>query len=354
MSLEQMDSKNHNRSLSFALLMVRDALVFLLCVLSVVLISVITTQRKAYATMQTEYKNSAATGESAEAANVTPLNSATPIVTAVSDDGSVQDVSATPEPTPQAAEGTTINGDFSATFPTYDTGADAILNHQDDNLRIAIHKVHADDVTYFVADVWVKQIEAFHTAFAMDAYGRGLHEMPLKIASEQKAVFAVSGDYYGAREDGLVVRNGELYRDVMSDDVCVLRRDGTMRVYPRGAFSALDDADDSVWQAWAFGPVLVQDGAICDTSSSKIKVKNPRCAIGYYAPGHYCFIVVDGRQRGYSEGMTLVELANTFADLGCETAYNLDGGATAMMVFEGSLVNHPTNGGRASSDIICF
>ena len=64
--------------------------------------------------------------------------------------------------------------------------------------------------------------------------------------------------------------------------------------------------------------------------------------------------MVDGRQSGYSDGMTLVELANTFADLGCETAYNLDGGATAMMVFEGSLVNHPTNGGRASSDIICF
>lgn len=178
--------------------------------------------------------------------------------------------------------------------------------------------------------------------------------MPLKIADEQKAVFAVSGDYYGAREDGIVVRNGQLYRDVMSDDICVLRRDGTMCVYPRGAFSALDDVNDSIWQAWAFGPALVQNGAVCDTSSSKIKVKNPRCAIGYYAPGHYCFIVVDGRQSGYSEGMTLTALANTFASLGCETAYNLDGGATAMMVFEGVLVNHPTNGGRASSDIICF
>lgn len=349
--LEQMDSKNHNRSLSFTLLMVRDGLVFLLCVLSVVLISVITTQRKAYATMQTEYKSTAASEETAVASVSAPLDAAVPTASA---DDAAQNTAATPEPTPQSAEEPAANGDFSATFPAYDTGADAMLSHQDDQLRIAIHKVQADDVTYFVADVWVKQIEAFHTAFAMDAYGRGLHETPLKMANEQKAIFAVSGDYYGAREDGLVVRNGELYRDVMSDDVCVLRRDGTMRVYQRGAFSALDDADDSVWQAWAFGPALVQNGAVCDTSSSKIKVKNPRCAIGYYAPGHYCFIVVDGRQSGYSEGMTLVELANTFADLGCETAYNLDGGATAMMVFEGSLVNHPTNGGRASSDIICF
>ena len=83
-------------------------------------------------------------------------------------------------------------------------------------------------------------------------------------------------------------------------------------------------------------------------------MKNPRSAIGYFAPGHYCFVVVDGRQKGYSEGMSLDELASTLASLGCQTAYNLDGGATAMMVFQGKLVNQPTNGGRTSSDIICF
>ena len=127
-----------------------------------------------------------------------------------------------------------------------------------------------------------------------------------------------------------------------------------MQVYRKGSVSALDILNSTVWQAWAFGPALVSDGAVCDTSSSKIKVKNPRCAIGYYEPGHYCFIVVDGRQSGYSEGMTLDELANTFAALGCRTAYNLDGGATAMMVFDGKVISQPTKGGRTSSDIICF
>ena len=112
--------------------------------------------------------------------------------------------------------------------------------------------------------------------------------------------------------------------------------------------------DDTVWQAWAFGPALDENGAVCDTSDSKIKVKNPRGAIGYYEPGHYCFIVVDGRQSGYSDGMTLDELAHTFASLGCVRAYNLDGGATAMMVFQGAVVSQPTNGGRSSSDIIYF
>lgn len=253
-----------------------------------------------------------------------------------------------------AAEQETATGDFSSVFPADDTGAGALLSRQSDTLRVAIQKKQANGATYFVADVWVKSIDVFRTAFAKGTYGRGIHEMPLIIAKESDAVFAVSGDYYGAREEGVVLRNGELYRDVMSNDVCVLYKDGTLQTYRKGDFSAIDALDDTVWQAWAFGPALVENGAVCDTSGSKIKVKNPRCAIGYYEPGHYCFIVADGRQEGYSEGMTLDELANVFAALGCKAAYNLDGGATAMMVFEGNVVNHPINGGRSSSDIICF
>ena len=286
-----------------------------------------------------------------------------PAVVALSVDASARPqetspIAVTPTPEPATAtaapEPTAESGDFSAGFPTQDTGAGALLSYQSDSLRIAITKQEAYGATYFVADVWVKSIDAFRAAFAKDSYGRGQHEMPLEIADRANAVFAVSGDYYGARSEGVVVRNGLLYRDVMGDDVCILRKDGTMEIYRRGAFSSIETIDDTVWQAWAFGPALVKNGAVCDTSSSSIRVKNPRSAIGYYEPGHYCFIVVDGRQKGYSDGMTLDELASTFAALGCQTAYNLDGGATAMMVFQGALVNHPTNGGRTSSDIICF
>lgn len=245
-------------------------------------------------------------------------------------------------------------GDFSSVFPTTDTGVNALHSYQTDALRIAITKIAENGVTYFVADVWVKSIDCFKTAFAKGEYGRNIHEMPAKIAVDNGAVFAVSGDYYGARDKGIVVRNGQLYRDVMNEDVCVLRTDGTLSAYSANEFSALQSLDETVWQAWAFGPALVKDGAACDTSGSKIKVKNPRCAIGFYEPGHYCFIVVDGRQDGYSSGMSLTELTNAFVSMGCKTAYNLDGGATAMMVFDGQVVNHPTNGGRASSDIICF
>lgn len=345
---------------SGVLLIVRDALLFLMCLLTFVLIYVVSPQTLSPSAAASETALSDLTIASQNGGDAIAEQTQAPEESALlAADASAATPTPEPAATPEPSASPTpdlpsSNGDFSATFPSADTGADALLSYQSDSTRIAIDKVQADGVTYFVADVWVKNIESFHTALAKGTYGRGIHEMPLKIASDNQAVFAVSGDYYGAREQGVVVRNGVLYRDVMGDDVCILKKDGTLSVYQKGTFSALDMLDDTVWQAWAFGPALVENGAACDTSDSKIKVKNPRCAIGYYEPGHYCFIVVDGRQSGYSDGMTLDELANTFVSLGCETAYNLDGGATAMMVFQGSLVSQPTNGGRSSSDIIYF
>ena len=51
-------------------------------------------------------------------------------------------------------------------------------------------------------------------------------------------------------------------------------------------------------------------------------------------------MVVDGRQSGYSRGMSLPELAKVFEDLGCTAAYNMDGGHTVFMTKEGQYVNH--------------
>lgn len=256
-------------------------------------------------------------------------------------------------PTPTSAVYTP--GDFTAAFPSADTGVGALHSYQSDDLRIAINMVQANDVTYYVADVWVKSISTFKTAFAKGEYGTAIHQEPKKIAQANNAIFAFTGDYCGARNSGVVIRNGDLYRDSVSSDVCVLYADGVMATYSQADFNVMDAVDNAAWQAWGFGPRLLDDngGAIIEFDSS-IKGKNPRNAMGYYEPGHYCFITVDGRQKGYSVGMTLAELSQVFADLGCKAAFNLDGGATAEMLFNGELVNRPYKGGRQSSDIICF
>ena len=69
---------------------------------------------------------------------------------------------------------------------------------------------------------------------------------------------------------------------------------------------------------------------------------------------HLLFVVVDGRSPGYSAGVTMTGLAQIMADLGATTAYNIDGGGSSTMVFDGQLVNDPLGKGqeRGTSDII--
>ena len=338
---------------SGALLIARDTAVFLILVLSAVVLyrldpKLLTSSSGASSSSGTVVLQAEATvPPAASAAAASTANEQSAASSAVATEAPA---ASTPEPTAVP----TATGDFSTVFPQTDTGAGALLSYQTDDVRIAVTTAQQYSATYYIADVWVRTIDSFHTAFAGGQYGLGIHDKPANVATQNGAALAVTGDYYGARDKGVVIRNGELYRDVMGDDMCLLRTDGTLSVFQKGSFSALTDMGSTAWQAWAFGPALVDNGAACDTSASSIRKKNPRCAIGYYEPGHYCFIVVDGRQTGYSEGMTLDELASVFVQLGCQTAYNLDGGATATMVFNGEVVNRPAGGGRESSDIIYF
>ena len=77
------------------------------------------------------------------------------------------------------------------------------------------------------------------------------------------------------------------------------------------------------------------------------EILHPRTAIGYSHNGRYLYlVVVDGRQTLYSEGMTLMELAELMIDLGADYAMNLDGGGSSTMVVEGRddqprILNYP-------------
>ena len=169
------------------------------------------------------------------------------------------------------------------------------------------------------------------------SYGYYAEQSALGIDEDSGALIAINGDYCNNQTSGFLVRNGELYfSEQTSNDICVLYKDGTMATYAPDEYVVEDELQKNVYQVWKFGPKLLDaDGVPMTTfnTSSPIKWENPRSAIGYYEPGHYCFVVVDGRQDGYSRGLKIEELAKLFADLGCKAAYNLDGGASAGMTF---------------------
>lgn len=237
---------------------------------------------------------------------------------------------------------------------------DTVLEeYKDDSMQLTIKKSELGDgddkITYYTADVYVSSIDQLKTAFADGTFGKNVREDTLQMAEDNDALLAISGDSYGNNETGIVVRNGVLYRSETNDaEICVIFQDGVMKIYTPEEFDQEQILADQVWQAWNFGPSLLDNGEVKTSfmTTSYLNSLNPRCAIGYVSPGHYKWVLVDGRDSGYSKGATMSELAQIMANEGCSLAYNLDGGKSAAMVYQGSYVNQPADGGRSISDII--
>ena len=237
-----------------------------------------------------------------------------------------------------------------------------------DDLQIKIQKVESgsgsNKITYYVADVQVKDATDIYSAFAKNKFGRNIVETTSSIAEDNDAIFAINGGYYGFREDGILIRNGVVYRNTGTRDGLAFYEDGTMKTYDETITSAEKLISEGVIDTFSFGPTLVKDGkAITNFESvkidknmgnSSIQNSNPRTGVGMISPNHYVFVVVDGRKEGYSKGMTLNEFSKLFEELGCTEAYNLDGGGSSTMYFMGRVVNNPLgkNQEREISDIL--
>ena len=213
-----------------------------------------------------------------------------------------------------------------------------------------------------MADVYLADLSSFQTAFAGGGYSPdGQREHLDTMSRRVGAILAMNGDSYCFNRshcNGLLVRNGTVYRNnPTTQDICVLYQDGTMATYSPNQFDPQAALEQGILQTWIFGPRLLDDrGKALKTFDTwdYIKKIHPRTALGYYEPGHYCFVVVDGRQSGYSRGMSLPELAQVFEDLGCTAAYNMDGGHTVFMTKEGQYVNHSYKPSKTISDCICI
>ncbi|MDD4797774.1 MAG: phosphodiester glycosidase family protein [Eubacteriales bacterium] len=284
----------------------------------------------------------------------TPLTTPTPTVAAPT-----QTPAATATPQSQATPEPTVDpatlGQFGARFADKFTDGQVIQDessYRSRDINVQVQQVQQDGVTYYVADVYIRNIENLVTAFAKDEVKMGISEMPLDIAARNEAVVSITGDYFGFRRDGIVVRNGVLYRETPFEDICVLYRDGTMAAIPEAQVNLEELKSADVYQVWSFGPMLLSEGQPMEKFNSVVGPNNPRSALGYYEPGHYALVLVDGRQAGYSKGMTLKALSQLFYDLGCKQAYNLDGGQSCAMTFGDALMSQPYKGGRPISDII--
>ena len=238
---------------------------------------------------------------------------------------------------------------------------DSSYNNGEVSIEIRYMRTLYTDI--YIADVVTDDPAYLKTALAEGSFGRNLTDTTSSMAEQNDAILAINGDYYGFRDTGYVIRNGYLYRSVPAKDP----NQEDLVLYENGAVDIVREADltaEEIWDSGAedifsFGPGLVIDGEISVVEGEEVKraqVTNPRTAFGVISPLHYLFVVSDGR-TDESVGLSLLELAHLMKDLGCVTAYNLDGGGSSTMWFNGKVLNHPTTFGdtiaeRGISDIV--
>jgi exopolysaccharide biosynthesis protein len=304
-----------------------------------------------------------------EIADVSAYASA--VAQTTSADGSVT-VATAAVPTAQAADAQ-VTEDLAEDQPAVVENTDSTItyddwNYQSDAISISITEYSSgsgnDALTYYVADVVVSDATQLSSAFADNQFGTNIITYTSEIAADNNAIFAINGDYYGFRDDGILIRNGVIYRDDPARTGLAFYLDGSMQVYDEIQTSAEELLAAGVWNTLSFGPALLDDGAIVENLSTveidtnfgnhPIQGDQPRTGIGIIDNNHFVFIVVDGRSKGYSMGVSLDEFAEIFQQLGCTEAYNLDGGGSSTMYFLGRVVNNPLgkNKERGTSDIL--
>lgn len=223
--------------------------------------------------------------------------------------------------------------------------------YHDDQIDIVLTTMRVENTTVYVADVQIADISLLKTALAGNTYARNLTETTSVQAANTGAILAINGDYYGAQERGYVLRNGVLYRASAQSgtDALVIGADGNFRIINEGETSADTLLREGAWQVLTFGPALINGGQVTVSSSDEVgraMTSNPRTAIGQISEGHYLLVVSDGRTKE-STGLSLRQLAELMQSLGAQIAYNLDGGGSSTMVFQGRVVNSPTTNGRS-------
>ena len=173
--------------------------------------------------------------------------------------------------------------------------------------------------------------------------------------TEPGVILAFSDDYFGWRRDakdieGIVIREEQVYSDVTRTtrkfpplDVMAALPDGSLRTYLPDEHTAQEYLDIGAQNTWAFGPILVRDGQPFDGVEVEAhNPRQPRQGMGMLAPNDYLFLTVLGRRKD-SEGCSLQWLQSRFLGLGVSEAINLDGGNSAMLVFDGEMLNKVKN-----------
>lgn len=238
-----------------------------------------------------------------------------------------------------------------------------IRYYLDETIFAVTWKEMIDGGVFTFSEVKIKDPSQFRRFLAGGEYGANKLELTTDMSKSVNAVVAFSGDYYSYRQAGNVIWNGTAYKAKGNRiDLCYVDRSGNLILEKDRKFQNLEElqafADENdISFSLSFGPILVKDGEnVCPTGYflGEVKERFTRAAICQMDELHYLFGAINMEQRHFRV-MTMVDFAKCIAQTNCRSAYALDGGQTATVVMNHSVINHVNYGSQRNiSDIIYF
>lgn len=218
---------------------------------------------------------------------------------------------------------------------------------EDDSLTL--HKIESSRYVGFILEI--PDPRRIQVATAQNIEEKG--DTTSNIAKANGAVAAINaGGFYdpngtgtGRLPYGFILRDGDyiLGKDVGPDedvDFVGFSKAGNLIA---GNYNKTQLKEMGAVEGITFGPPLIVDGKKMITEGDGGWGVGPRTAIGQKKDGTVLFLVVDGRQPGYSLGATLRDVQDILYEQGCYIAANLDGGSSSTLFYNGSVVNKPAD-----------
>ena len=235
--------------------------------------------------------------------------------------------------------------------------------YRDDTIIVELEQKRMYDSDVFIAYVKIATPSQLRTAVAGQKIGSSSTNHTSTICQNYNGIVAINGDYFTKTKAGYIVRMGETYREKTSQNMDLLLIDelGDFHIYlhghdvqENGVASFLSEHE--IVNGFFFGPALVVDGEVQEIPENyqfDPHQKNPRAGIAQLGMLTYALVAVNGR-TDQSAGVTLAEFADIMGQLGAEQAYNLDGGNSATLAFNGEVYNDKPQAERSVTDIIYF
>ena len=259
----------------------------------------------------------------------------------------------------QQLTGKALPIDFSPGLPPDPAGYTGKLVYTDPSLTVSIETGREEDCDYWVADIRIAHPSQLRTA-AADGFDSDMVLPATTLARRMNAVLAINGDYFNYNKNGYTLRQGILFRDRLSGkrDLLLIDEDGDFHfMYKARKKSGVTEINGKkVINVLTFGPVLVDNGEMQLDYYEDVAFTDycQRMCIGQVGKLHYKVVCCAAPDRG-SEGMTIRQFVNLVHSLGIPNAYNLDGGNSTMLIFNGEKINDVDNPkARDIADIIYF